>query len=194
MPTGGPKVEFPSALGAVRWEEAQSRWTAELGPSDRLAAAWQDPAAASNAATVDVEQLLWLKIEPGCVLLDVRMKAKAANGQLRRLLVRADSILELLPSTGPAVPTVQTRGGDSSRTYEIQWPPPTSASPARAAATFDLHFLCSGMSSQGTFQVPQIDVVDARPLRRSLAVSIDPVLEYHRPGRACRKRGPCSNS
>ena len=77
VPTGGPQVEFPSALGAVRWEEVQSRWTLELGPSDRLAAGWQDSAPAGSAAAVDVEQLLWLKIEPGCVLLDVRMKAKA---------------------------------------------------------------------------------------------------------------------
>ena len=43
VPTGGPQVEFPSALGAVRWEEVQSRWTAELGPSDRLAAAGRMP-------------------------------------------------------------------------------------------------------------------------------------------------------
>ena len=124
VPTGGPQVEFPSALGAVRWEEVQSRWTVELGPSDRLAARWQDAAPAGAGAAVDVEQLLWLKIEPGCVLLDVRMKVKAASGQLRRLLVRADSALELLPATGPAVPTVQTRGGDSLQTYEIQWPQP----------------------------------------------------------------------
>ena len=110
VPTGGPQVEFPSALGAVHWEEVQSRrWTAELGPANRLVAAWQDSTPAGGArspgtrlrapAAVDVEQLLWLKIEPGCVLLDVRMKAKAVAGQLRRLLVRADSALELLQSS-----------------------------------------------------------------------------------------------
>ena len=138
------------------------------------------------AAAVDVEQLLWLKIEPGCVLLDVRMKAKAASGQLRRLLVRADSALELLPSTGPAVPAVQTRGGGDSLA-DLRNPMAATRyrrGRCRSAATFDLHFLCSGASSLGTFRVPQIDVVDARPVRRSLAVSIDPALEYQMPGGA----------
>src|SRR5208283_5248315 len=50
VPTGGPRVEFPSALGAVRWEEVQSRWIVELGPSDRLAARWQDAVPAGAAA------------------------------------------------------------------------------------------------------------------------------------------------
>ena len=173
MPAGGPQIEFPSALGEVRWDEVQSRWTADLGPSDRLAVHWQDAAPAGAEAAVDVEQLLWLKIEQDCVLLDVRVKAKAADGQLRRLSVRADSALQLLPSTDSAAPTVQPRGGDSPQTYEIQWPPS-----AGAAATFDLHFLCSGISSLGTFQAPQIEVVGARPVRRMLAVSIDPAFEY----------------
>ena len=168
VPTGGPQIEFPSALGAVRWEEVQSRWIVELGPSDRLAARWQD-AVPAGAAAVDVEQLLWLKIEPGCVLLDVRIKAKAAGGQLRGLLVRTDPALELLPSKTPNGPTVQARGGDPLPTYEIQWPPPASLpsrsgepSPAggtrlQVAATVDLHFLCSGASSLGTIRLPPVE-------------------------------------
>ena len=41
VPAGGPRVDFPSALGEVRWEDVQSCWTVELGPSDRLAANWR---------------------------------------------------------------------------------------------------------------------------------------------------------
>jgi hypothetical protein len=37
--------------------------------------------------------------------------------------------------------------------------------------------------------VPQIDVVDARPVRRSLAVSIDPALEYQMPGARLQETG-----
>jgi len=208
VPIGGPQVEFPTAMGAVRWDEVQSRWTAELGPSGRLVVSWQDSASAGTGAGLDIEQLLWLKIEPRSVLLNVRMKAKAATGQLRRLLVRADSTLELLPSTDPSAPSVNARGGsDSSQTYEIQWPKfraglptppkrlteglPVNDSPSvgnvarsetghnnGSAANFDLHFLYRGASSLGTFRVPRIDVVDARTVRRSLAVSIDPALDY----------------
>ena len=61
--------------------------------------------------------------------------------------------------------------------------------PGRRRATFDLHFLCSGASSLGTFRVPQIEVVDARPVRRSLAVSIDPALEYQMPGARLQETG-----
>ena len=38
------------------------------------------------------------------------MKRKAADGQLRRLLVRADTALQLLPSAGAAAPAAQPRG------------------------------------------------------------------------------------
>jgi hypothetical protein len=184
VPAGGPQVEFPSARGEVRWEEAQSRWDAEIGPSDRLDIRWPEDAPASDASTVDVEQLLWLKIEPGCVLLDVRMKAKA-NGPLHRLLLRADPALELLPAPGSPAPILRARGSDDAwRTYEIQWLPTFAAT-----ATFDLHFLWSGVPSLGTFRVPQIDVVDARPVRRWLAVSIDPALEYSMRGARLQESG-----
>jgi hypothetical protein len=184
VPAGGPQIEFPSALGAVRWDEVQSRWTTELGPAGRLAARWQDTTPSVAATAVDVEQLLWLKIEPGCVLLDVRMKVKAVDGRLHRLLVRAGSDLELLPSTALTSPAVQSRGGDSIQTYEIQWPQAVGP-----AATFDLHFLWSGQSSLGTFHVPQIDVVDARPARRSMAISIDPAFDYSVPGARLHETG-----
>ena len=183
VPTGGPQVSFPSALGAARWEEGLSRWTVDLGPASRLAATWQDAAPAGTGVAADVEQLLWLKVEPACVLLDARMKVKVPTGMLHRLLVRADSALELLPSADPGAPVVQVRGGGALQTYEIQWPQPV------AAAMFDLHFVYSGASSAGTFHVPQIDVVDAGPVRRLLAVSIDPALEYQLPGPRSQESG-----
>jgi hypothetical protein len=184
---GAPQIEFPSALGEVRREEAQSRWTVELGPADRLAVRWPEDNAA-EPAVVDVEQSLWLKIEPGCVLLDARMKATPANGPLRRLLVRADSALELLPALGLAGPTVLARGGgEMSKTYEVDWP--ATASPAGGSATFDLHFLWRGAASLGTLHVPQIDVVDAPPARKSLAVSIDPGIECQAPAARSQETG-----
>jgi hypothetical protein len=188
VPAGGPQVEFPAAVGEIRWEEAQSRWAVELGPSDRLSIRWPDDAPAGDAPVVDVEQLLWLKIEPGCVLLDARMKAKAASGTVRRLLVRADKALQLLPSPGSTEVTevtVQPRGEtDTFQTYEIQWPPTLGSS-----AVFDLHFLWTGVSSLGTVRVPQIDVVNARPVRRLLAVSVDPALEYFMPAGRLQEAG-----
>ena len=119
------------------------------------------------------------------------VNAKAAAGQIRRLLVRADPALELLPATGPLAPVAQPRGSDPLQTYEIRWPgtmyPSSGAGPA---ASVDLHFLWSGLPSSGAFRVPQIEVVNARPVRRSLAVSVDPALEYQPPAARFRDSGP----
>ena len=191
VPTGGPQVEFPSALGAVRWEEVQSRWTAELGPSDRLAARWQDAAPAGAGAAVDVEQLLWLKIEPGCVLLDVRMKAKAAGGQLRRLLVRADSALELLPSSrSRSCPPCKPRGGDSSRTYEIQWPQPAgSGGNLRPALSLQRRIEPGHLPRAANRRRRRAGPCDDRWPFRSIRL-----WSIKCPGRDCRKPRPCPSS
>ncbi len=174
-PAGGPPITVPSALGAVRHEEMPLRWIAELGPSDRLILRWQDPAADSTGPIID-QQLQWLKIEPGCVLLDVRLNAKAAAGLLRRLQVKTDASLELLDDPKTAVHRISTPGNDATQTLELD--PPQAA----AEAMFDLHFLCAGASPIGTFRAPKIEVVGAQTARRWLAVSLDPTLDYQLPG------------
>ena len=191
VPTGGPAVTVPSALGAVHWEEIPSRWIAELGPADRLAVRWHNGTADAGEAA-DVQQLQWLTIEPGCVLLNVRLKAKTAAGQVRKLQVKADSSLELLPDAKNTVRQVFTpgyplAGRDATQTLEFQLPAAgagTDGAPARGSqwsATLDLRFLCTSASSIGTFRAPQIEVVGARPGRTWLAVSIDPSLECQLP-------------
>ena len=160
VPTGGPKVEFPSAFGAVRWDKVQSRWTAELGPSDRLAAAWQDSAPADTASAVDVEQLLWLKIEQGCVLVDVGMKAKANGGQLRRLFVRADSALELLPSGGAGFAHCRRFAAAAIRGRLTKSNGPSRSVRWRLRPAFPVE----RRVERGHVRVPQIEVVDARPV------------------------------
>jgi hypothetical protein len=186
---GGPPVTVPSALGGVHWEEIPSRWTAELGPADLLAVNWQD--AADAGEPLDVQQLQWLRIETGCVLLNVRLKAKAVAGQVRRLQVKADSSLALLPDAKNAVREISASAGNPTQTLEVQLPPTTLGE-----AAVDLHFLCSGAASVGTFRAPQIEVVGARPGRRWLAVSIDPSLDRQLPAGASglppRSGGPGS--
>ena len=193
VPTGGPSVEVPSALGEVRWEEMPSRWVAELGPSDRLAVAWQDTATRTRervpagypaaGGPVNVEQFQWLKIEPGCVLLHVRLKARS-TGPLRRLLVKADAGLELLPETRPAARLVPAGTDDATQAYEFQLPQSTGAE-----TTLDLHFLCPGGSGIGTFHAPKIEVPGARMGRHWLAVSVDPSLEYQLAGARVQETG-----
>jgi hypothetical protein len=183
VPDGGPFLEFPAALGAVRWEDVVSRWTVDLGPCGRLVVRLPD-AAPAGGTVVDVDQLSWMKIEPGCVLVDARIKARSAIGSVRRLLLRADSALELLSSAGPAVPTVQDRGGGAFRGYELQLPRSTGS-----ATTCDLHFLWNGEAGVGALHLPQIDVSNARPVRRWLAISVNPALECQSPGARLQEMG-----
>ena len=57
----------------------------------------------------------------------------------------------------------------------------TWARPINEAATVEARFVCAGMSSIGAIRLPRLEVLDARPTRQWLAVSVDPALEYHFP-------------
>ena len=99
VPADAPHIEIPFACGAVVREGNPGRVTAELGPADRLAVRWQEGAArSSGAAPMDVEQLLWLKVQPGSVVLDAVLKFKAIDGGVRPIQLTADPRLRLLPS------------------------------------------------------------------------------------------------
>ena len=177
-PTNLPVVEAPTAAGAVRWDDLASRWIAELGPADQLSVRWQDAAAGGAAPAVDVEELLWLKILPGSILIDVRLKVKVVAGQFRRLQVATDPALHMLPLAGPDAPTVQVRSTtDQPQVLDLQW-----SHPIADATTIDARFLWTGVSGVGNLRLPQLGVADVRPTRRWLAVSVDPALEFHMPG------------
>jgi hypothetical protein len=171
VPPSGPPVAIPTARGAVRWEAIPSRWTADLGPAERLAVRWQEASAASSD-TVDVQLLKWMRIEQGCVLLDVRLKPRISFSEARHLQLRIDGSLELLPDPAAAVQPTVTRGSDGVQTIDCQLQ-------RTAGSTLDLHFLCTAASSAGVFRAPQIEVVGARPGGRQwLAISVDRSLEY----------------
>ena len=179
VPAGAPVVDIPSAAGSVRLEEQPSRWVADLGPTDQLSVRWQDATATGGAAgAIDVEELLWLRILPGSVLLDAKLKLKVVAGQLRRLQIVTDPGLQLLPLSGPDAPTVQTQNTSGQpQSLQLQWSRPISE-----ATTVETRFLWTGVSSVGNLRLPQFEVLNARPIRRWLAVSVDSALEHHLPG------------
>ena len=174
LPGDSPAVEAASALGAVRREKQPPRLVAELGPADRLTVRWPDASGATGAApTIDAEELFWLKILPGSVIIDARLKLKAAAGQIRRLQLATDPSLQLLPLPGPE-PAVQVRApAGQAQIIEFHW-----ARPMAEGATVDARFLLVGASSVGNLRLPQLDVLDVRPTKRWLAVSVDPALEH----------------
>ena len=174
LPGDSPAVEAASALGAVRREKQPPRLVAELGPAERLTVRWPDANGAEGAApAIDAEELFWLKILPGSVIIDARLKLKAAAGQIRRVQLATDPALQLLPLPGPE-PAVQVRApAGQSQIIEFRW-----ARAMAERATVDARFLLVGASSVGNLRLPQLDVLDVRPTKRWLAVSVDPALEH----------------
>ncbi len=174
LPADAPAVEAASALGLVRREKQPPRLVAELGPADRLTVRWPDASGAEGAAPmIDAEELFWLKILPGSVIIDARLKLKAAAGQIRRVQLATDPSLQLLPLPGPE-PAVQVRApAGQSQIIEFHW-----TRPMAEAAVVDARFLLVGASSVGNLRLPQLDVLDVRPRKRWLAVSVDPALEH----------------
>jgi hypothetical protein len=172
MPADAPAVETPTACGAVRFERDPPRLLAGLGPTDRLAVRWQEGGAA-KAAAIDIEQLLWLKVLPGSVVLDAKFKLRIAGGQFQQLQLVADPRLRLLPLKGDDPPSVEVRQGlRQTRLITLRWPRPLTAE-----TTLEATLLLTGTSGVGKFRLPQLDVADVRVAKCSLAVSVDPVLE-----------------
>jgi len=180
MPADAPAIETPTACGTVRLERDPPRLFANLGPTDRLAVCWQEGGAAKAAAAIDIEQLLWLKVLPGSVVLDAKFKLRVVEGQFQQLQLVADPRLRLLPLKGDDTPSVEVRQGSrQTRLITLRWPRPLTET------TLEATLLLTGTSGVGKFRLPQLDVSDIRVAKRWLAVSIDPVLdreEQHKEG------------
>jgi len=175
VPRDAPSIEVPSSLGAVVREANPPEVTAQLGPADRLTIRWQERRAGSPAAApLEVEQLLWLRVQPGSVVLDALVKLKAAEGEVRQLQVAVDPRLRLLPLD-------KDRG--ATRRVEILPGHPQVlrfdvAPPASGPWVERLSFLLTGHPGVGSLRLPYLDVCDARTTRRWMAVSVDPRLEH----------------
>jgi hypothetical protein len=175
LPPGAPAVEVPSALGVAQLAEDPPRRVAELGPSNRLTVRWPEGAArAATASAVDLEELLWMKVQPGSVVVDAKLKFNVAEGQLRQVRLVADPRLRLLPLEGDNPPAVEIHSVPGQpQILLFRWPNPTS-DPVVLRATFYL----TGTSGVGNLRLPQLKALDARSTRRWLAVSVDPALEH----------------
>ena len=178
LPSAAPSIEVPTAVGAIRHQDDPRRLVAELGPTDRLSVNWsRGTGAAGSGPAVDVEELLWLKVQPASVVVEARLKLKIIEGPIRQLRLATDSRLRLLPIGGDAPPTVETRTVPGQpQTITLKWPEPVSDQ-----AVVDATFLLRQTSGVGNLQLPRLEVLDARSTRRWLAVSVGPELQYREP-------------
>jgi len=151
---------------------------ARLGPVDRLTITWEEGSKRGVAvADATVEELLWLKVQPGAVVVDASYRLKAVKGRVYRLQIVADSRVRLLPSPPDrGVFRVESRS-DDSQTIRVELPEAvTDESTLRAS------FLVTETSGVGRIRLPRIEVASARTTRRWMAVSVDPALAFEEAG------------
>jgi hypothetical protein len=170
LPLDVPAMDVPSASGAVTQESDPPRLLADLGSADRLTVAWKDNL---QSAAAEIDELLWLKVQPGAVLLDARLKAGAAAGRVKSLRLAIDPRLRLQPLSGPDAPTVRVQNvSDQSQVIVLDWPQPLPEQ-----ASVDLSFLLIGASGIGDLRLPAFAIEELRVGKRWLGVSVDSQLE-----------------
>ncbi len=179
VPRDASAIEIPSALGRVSLAPEEGRLTAELGPTPRLAMRWPEgPGRSPGGPLLDVEQLLWLKIQPGSVVLDVTLRCRMLQGRVRSLEVLADPRLRLAPVEGDRswLAQVETVPGPV-QTFRFDLAP-------NLPDQFDaaVSFLLTDTSGVGQLRLPLVSVPAGRTVRRWLAVSVDPALQYQQSG------------
>jgi len=177
LPPGAPAVEVPTALGLVHVEKDPSRLVAELGAVDKLSVFWPSAGGALAAArpTMEVEELLWLKVQPdpGTTVIDAKLILNLPGGDIRQLRLAVDPRLRLLELRGENPPEAETKTArDQDTVIELRW-----AEPVGQTAVVEASLLMSQSSGVGRLSMPRFEVMDCRSVRRWLAVSLGPVLE-----------------
>lgn len=171
LPTRTPDVAFPTARGAVEREikDGSTIMRGNLGSTDRLAVGWSSgDDSSSNAARTEVEELHWLRVQPGAVDLYVRLKVKVLEGRIGQLRIAADPRLRLLPmSEDSPVASIRTEAGPV-QTLLLDLRQPVSDQ-----VTVDLRLLLAGASGIGNLRLPYVQMIGAQIKQRLFGVSLD---------------------
>ncbi|MCS7304849.1 MAG: hypothetical protein NZ602_07055 [Thermoguttaceae bacterium] len=180
LPPDAPELHLEGAFGMVKRSAVPTpRLVAELGPAERLRLRWPS-LPASEATMPEVDQLLWLWVQPGTVLLEARFRLsrrhQTGGGGMFRLM--AENRLRMLGWHSPAAQgdiKISTSPGGQILEFPIR------PSPADQIAVLAVRFLLTDSTGVGNLRLPKLDPLEVRVARRWLAVSVDPCLEYPMP-------------
>ncbi|HEV3021541.1 MAG TPA: hypothetical protein VGX76_03715, partial [Pirellulales bacterium] len=174
LPAALTSVEILGIFGGTVLSEDGRHVSARLGPTESIVVRWPLEAAAPPVA--DVEELLWLKVRPGSVVLDVKLNYVVTSGALRQVEFAADRRLRLLP--GERIFKERTLPADASPPDATQVTQLELERPVTDQISLHLSFLLTGTSGVGNIRLPRIHAVNGRMARRWLAVTVDAGLEY----------------
>ena len=163
IPDDGPAIDVASAVGPVHQDLKASppRLTADLGPTDRLSVRWP-------GRPVDVEELFWLKVRPGSVVLEARFRLNVGESRIREVRLAADPRLRLQPVQGAQIHTTS----DPLQTIRLEF-----AEPVSGQRTVEATFLVRDASGIGNLRLPHLEVLDCHSTQRWMAVWVDPSLD-----------------
>lgn len=176
-PAGLTGVEITGAVGPLDWSADHESANVHLGPSPSLALRWPQTIGGSQP-TLEVEELLWLKVRPGSVVVDALLNYQVSGGQVRQLELAADRRLRLIPPAADS--PVALRGvlpgagdmADSPQTFQFELNQPLANQ-----LSLPLSLLLSETSGIGNLRLPMLKPLGAHSRRRWLAVSVDLGLE-----------------
>ncbi|MCE9556572.1 MAG: hypothetical protein K8T91_24750 [Planctomycetes bacterium] len=176
LPSSAPAIEIPTALGAVHVTSDPPRLTAQLGGANKLAVRWPQ-AQAQAEADVRVEQLLWLKIAPGSVTLDARIKPQGFEGRRQKIQVQVDPSLRFLSAKSSSAGAIEARVLPGvPQTIELE-----SAHGFAADEEVSLALLWLDASGLGRLRLPRVTPINTGAVRSWLAVVVDKSLAFETP-------------
>ena len=172
----GLDVKIPSARGALMLDRPTGRLSGLLGPAERVTVrTTPESSRASTPAVADVDELLWLRIRPGSVVLETQFNFRVVDGRLSEIRLRADPRLRRLPAADNSLGQVRIEQGDP-QTIHVGL-----NEPATERVSLKMSFLVAGASGIGDIRLPPLDALDVRSLNKRLAVSVESPLEYDEP-------------
>ncbi|MBN2294698.1 MAG: hypothetical protein JXM70_19875, partial [Pirellulales bacterium] len=168
LPVGQNKVEVNSARGQVT--NQNGLLTAELGGGDRLSMRWNDVATRPQAKpSIKAEELLWLKILPGSVVVDAKFSIKVDAGSVSMFTLEADPRLRLLEQ-GNTADIVKVPGKPYLRTINLK-------QPCTNEVLLTASFLLRDASGVGNVRPPVLRLANVPAATRRMAVTIDKALK-----------------
>ena len=177
FPAGAVPPNVLSAKGSVHEDQVRNRLRVQLGDADRMVLQWQEDEAIASSGLHAVDQLAWMKVQPGAVVVDARFKLNIEDRRVQRVQIETDSELRLLSpleakadGDGLELTHVRTVAGDP-QTIELQWSPGITGE-----VEIRVPFLWAGVSGVGNIRLPQLRVKGSRDTRRWVGISVDPAL------------------
>jgi hypothetical protein len=177
QPVAMKDVQVTTALGGVGLDDKTGERIVELGPAGRLAVEWPlDSDVAASATDLEVDQLLWLHVQPHAVMLDAKLTWASLGRPVRQVRLQTDPRLRLLPpADDQPIEQFSAQAGDVPLvSFDLR-------APYQKEVTFQVRFLVADTTGIGTLRLPRFQPLADRVRRRWLAVSTSPALELDRP-------------